>query len=167
MRKSIVILCALLCVFFTFGCIGNNNTPVNNTTPVPTPVVYTQTSTPVAPSPAPNPADSSTVPKVAIPTNQTPIHAPINQSVITEVNRTSHNVTISSNVLAPTQITIASGDIVVWTNNDPTAHIIVGSVFNNTIAPNGGTARHIFIVPGTYNYVCTDQPAMKGTIIVQ
>jgi plastocyanin len=86
--------------------------------------------------------------------------------VLTTKNRPTHNVTISGNTLNPAQISIATGDVIVWTNNDATEHTLISGVFNNTITPNGGTARHIFIVPGTYNYACTDQPSMTGTITV-
>ena len=169
MRTAIVILCALLCVFFTFGCVSNDNTPANTSTPTETPVTYTQTAAPsTTPVNTENPADSPTFPKPVVATTpeEKSISHPVNQSVLTERDRPTHNVTISGNTLNPAQISIASGDVVVWTNNDAAEHTLVSGVFNNTVAPNGGTERHIFIVPGTYNYVCTDQPSMKGTIIV-
>src|SRR5262245_32490158 len=68
----------------------------------------------------------------------------------------------------PNPVTIASGDTVVWTNNDPSVHRIVlddGSYDSGNLAP--GSTSSAAPVPGSGGtYHCTIHPSMTGTISV-
>src|SRR5438093_785749 len=68
----------------------------------------------------------------------------------------------------PNPVTIASGDSVVWTNNDFTTHRIVldnGSYDSGNIIPGSSSAATAAITAsGTYH--CTIHPSMTGTITV-
>lgn len=80
------------------------------------------------------------------------------------------NVSIKGMKFDPPSLTVASGDTVTWTNQDPMAHTVVGDngefSSNGTIAKNGGTFSYKFTNPATINYHCSIHPGMKGQIVV-
>ena len=76
-------------------------------------------------------------------------------------------------VFAPTEIHIARGQSVTWTNTDFVAHTVTADdhTFDSGYVSLGGTFTQQFDTPGTYQYFC--QPhggaglkGMSGTIIV-
>lgn len=80
------------------------------------------------------------------------------------------NIDISGFKFSPSSITINKGDIVVWTNNDGTAHTVTsdsGSELGSSGLSNGATYSHTFAAAGTYAYHCSIHTMMKGTIVVQ
>jgi plastocyanin len=69
----------------------------------------------------------------------------------------------------PETITIKAGSTVTWTNQDSVAHTVVaqdGSWKSESLA-KGTSFSYTFDKPGTYAYICSIHPTMKGTIIVQ
>lgn len=64
-------------------------------------------------------------------------------------------------------VTVVKGTEVKWRNRDATAHDVTGGGWGS-----GGSLaqdarfRFTFDTPGTYPYVCTIHPSMKGTITV-
>jgi plastocyanin len=69
----------------------------------------------------------------------------------------------------PETITIKAGSTVTWTNQDSVAHTVVaqdGSWKSDNLA-KGASFSYTFAKPGTYAYICSIHPTMKGTIIVQ
>ncbi len=77
-------------------------------------------------------------------------------------------VTIQNFAFSPAEITVAMGSTVRWTNQDGTAHTVKAADGSWT-SPNidqGGTFEKVFDKPGTYDYICSIHPAMKGRIIV-
>ncbi|MET0207330.1 MAG: plastocyanin/azurin family copper-binding protein [Thermoleophilaceae bacterium] len=76
----------------------------------------------------------------------------------------------------PSEITVAPGDTVTWTNNEAVSHDVQkdsgpGPDFSS--GPEGGmgdgdTFKHTFEEAGTYNYICrVHAPGMAGTVVVK
>jgi plastocyanin len=81
----------------------------------------------------------------------------------------STGVTISDFQFAPSSVTVNVGDTVSWTNNGPTPHSATstGGVWDTGIMDAGQSGSHTFTEAGTFSYICTPHPNMKGTIVVQ
>ncbi len=81
----------------------------------------------------------------------------------------STTVTIKDFDFSPAAITIAAGDTVTWSNVGPTAHSATAGdgSFDTGIYPEGESRSHTFTEPGTFSYICTPHPFMKGTVTVQ
>jgi plastocyanin len=83
------------------------------------------------------------------------------------------DVTISQDGLSPTTIKVSKGSVVTWTNNDKTAHQILGDADNTEInsAENlnlGDSYSYQFDTAGTYTYHDPLNPNnFKGTVIVE
>jgi plastocyanin len=81
----------------------------------------------------------------------------------------SHTVVIEAMQYTPQQITVKAGDTVVWTNKDFFPHTVTAedrSFDSGEIATNRSwrfKARN----KGTYPYVCTLHPTMKGSLVVK
>ena len=89
--------------------------------------------------------------------------------------QTTHNVSVTSNVFTPSQLTITVGDKVVW-KNDEGSHNVNGkqATFPNNPSSFGNevgaawTYEYVFSTAGTYNYQCDPHAGMGmvGKIIV-
>jgi LPXTG-motif cell wall-anchored protein len=79
------------------------------------------------------------------------------------------SVTISDFQFTPAQITIDQGDTVTWTNDGPTAHSATApdGSFDTGIFQAGQSRSHTFSDAGTFSYICTPHPNMRGTIVVR
>lgn len=78
-------------------------------------------------------------------------------------------VTMQNFAFNPATITIKAGDTVTWTNQDGVDHNATaadGSWATDTFG-NGGSGSVTFDKPGTYTYICTIHPNMKGTVVVE
>ena len=81
---------------------------------------------------------------------------------------TTSAVSIQNMSFSPTEITIAKGTTVTWTNNDSVAHTVTGNATgpaSSTIQP-GGTYQFTFDSAGTFPYHCSIHPSMTGTVQV-
>jgi plastocyanin len=70
----------------------------------------------------------------------------------------------------PGTLTIKAGQTVTWVNDDSVGHDVTGDDFESGDAGgmNGGdTYDHTFNKAGTYPYVCSVHPGMKGTVKVK
>lgn len=82
------------------------------------------------------------------------------------------SIDIKNMMFTPSQITVAKGGTVTWTNNDTTAHTVtddlsnVGGPNSGEIAP-GATYSFTFTKTGSFQYHCTIHPSMRGTIVVK
>jgi plastocyanin len=66
----------------------------------------------------------------------------------------------------PSTVAVFTGGTVTWVWNDGnTRHNVVGDDFESDLVAEG-TFRHTFDAPGTYDYVCTIHPSMKGKVVV-
>jgi plastocyanin len=79
------------------------------------------------------------------------------------------SVTIQDFAFGPPSLSVAAGTTVTWTNADGAAHTATaddGSFDSGPLA-QGQTFSHTFDTAGTFTYICTIHPTMKGTITVQ
>ena len=84
----------------------------------------------------------------------------------------SGTINIRNMIFTPSQITIAKGGTVTWTNNDTTTHTVVDDLSNaggpnSGNIPPGGTYSFTFNKTGSFQYHCTIHPSMRGTIVVK
>ena len=77
------------------------------------------------------------------------------------------SVTISDFKFSPGTITVNAGDTVRWTNAGPTGHSATGSGFDTGILAKGASGSETFSKAGTFSYICTPHPFMKGTVVVK
>jgi plastocyanin len=74
----------------------------------------------------------------------------------------------------PNSVSIAVNDIVMWINNDTTAHTVSGGTpgapdgkfDSGNLAPNATVCMQ-FMSAGLYRYFCNIHPSMTGTVTVQ
>lgn len=78
-------------------------------------------------------------------------------------------IDIKDFAFAPAEIRIPVGTVVTWTNSDPVAHTATepGGTFNSGNLNTGQSFSFTFDTAGTYAYICSYHPFMKGTIIVE
>jgi plastocyanin len=77
-------------------------------------------------------------------------------------------IQVAGFAFTPTQVEVAAGTRVEWTNTDPTPHTVTardGSFDSGTLDP-GARFATAFEQPGTFAYVCRIHPAMRGTVRV-
>ena len=70
----------------------------------------------------------------------------------------------------PASVTVSAGDTVTWTNEDNVGHDVTGDGFKSGdpgALQNGDTFEHSFDKAGTFDYVCTVHPGMKGSVKVK
>lgn len=70
----------------------------------------------------------------------------------------------------PASVTVKAGDTVTWTNNDSVGHDVTGDNFKSGDSggmQNGDTFAQTFDKKGTFDYVCTVHPGMKGSVTVK
>jgi plastocyanin len=150
--------------------------------PAATEAAPAEQAAPAEPAPAePAPAESAPAePPPAAPAAE-PAPAPPEPQVLADeraevpdsqpkaVAAASGSVTISDFSYSPGTITINQGDTVTWVNNGPTPHSATSSngAFDTGIFPKGQSRSHTFNEAGTFAYICTPHPFMKGTVVVQ
>jgi plastocyanin len=70
----------------------------------------------------------------------------------------------------PGTVTIKAGGKVTWTNDDSVGHDVTADDFESGSPggiQGGSTFSHTFKKAGTYDYVCSVHPGMKGTVKVK
>ena len=80
----------------------------------------------------------------------------------------THAVAIADFAFSPATLTIATGDTVTWTNDDPAVHTATSTTgaFDSGDLVQGASFSVTFDTPGTYDYLCTPHPTMTGQIVV-
>ena len=81
---------------------------------------------------------------------------------------TSATVSVRDRIFSPSEVRIAVGGNVAWTNSDDRAHTATsndGSFDSGSVA-TGGRFSHRFAAPGTFPYRCDFHPDMTGTVVV-
>ncbi len=79
------------------------------------------------------------------------------------------SVSIEGLKFLPATLTVKQGDTVIWKNADLFAHNVTaetGAFASGEIAPNGSW-KYTAKKKGTFPYICTLHPTMKGTLIVK
>jgi plastocyanin len=79
----------------------------------------------------------------------------------------STGVTIKDFKFAPASTSVHVGDTITWTNQDVAAHTATATGSFDTGSINQGkSGSHTFTKAGTFAYICSIHPSMKGTVIV-
>lgn len=69
---------------------------------------------------------------------------------------------------SPSTVTIRRGQTVTWKFDDgSTPHNVVAAHFRSSPTRNSGTYTVRFTRAGTYSYVCTIHPGMRGKVVVR
>jgi plastocyanin len=77
--------------------------------------------------------------------------------------------TLGINAFSPSNLTVAPGTIVTWTNTDLVAHTSTsdGSGWDSGAVAPGQQYSVAFPTSGTFHYHCAIHPGMVGTVTVQ
>lgn len=77
-------------------------------------------------------------------------------------------VNIDGFAFAPATLTVSVGTTVTWTNRDEEPHTVAATdgSFHSPGMGTGATFRHTFTDAGTFDYVCSIHPMMRGTVVV-
>jgi plastocyanin len=80
----------------------------------------------------------------------------------------THQIVIQALKYVPETLKVRRGDVVVWVNKDPFPHTATAAgAFDSTSIPAEGSWRFTARRAGTFAYVCTLHPNMKGTLVVE
>jgi plastocyanin len=84
-------------------------------------------------------------------------------------SQATQEITIKNFSFSPSSVIVARGTTVVWTNQDPVAHTVTSdtNAFNSGSLIQGRSFQFQFNETGTYDYMCSIHPSMRGEIIVQ
>ncbi|HEY2036940.1 MAG TPA: cupredoxin domain-containing protein [Steroidobacteraceae bacterium] len=81
------------------------------------------------------------------------------------------SITIRNYSFDPGMMKIAAGATVTWINRDADVHTIKSQQgpepFQSPALDSGGHYSFTFRHPGTYRYICSVHPFMRGVIVVQ
>jgi hypothetical protein len=67
---------------------------------------------------------------------------------------------------SPATITVNAGESVTWVNAGEEPHNAVGDNFSTALLDAGKSGSKSFATAGTFAYICTVHPQMKGTVKV-
>lgn len=76
-------------------------------------------------------------------------------------------VSIQNSTFSPSTLTIAKGTTVTWTNNDSASHQVKSDTFESIVLSKGQSYFYTFNDVGTFEYICSIHPSMKGKVIVR
>lgn len=101
-------------------------------------------------------------------------NSPVNNAPQTPNSQGANQISIKNFAFSPNVLNINAGDTVTWVNNDSVPHRIEGSriqmsnsEFQSGDLSNGQSYSFTFNAAGTYDYICSIHPSMKGKIIVK
>ncbi|MEA2362714.1 MAG: hypothetical protein QOD71_1859 [Thermoleophilaceae bacterium] len=145
--------------------------PPQPTAPAPAAQPAPAPAEPAAPAPAPpaEPAPAAVAPAPAPEPQLLRDDAPVEKKKTIAIAAASTGVTISDFKFSPSDVTVNVGDTVTWSNSGPAPHSATATdgSFDTGILDKGGSGSHTFSKPGTFSYICTPHPFMKGTVTVQ
>ena len=80
----------------------------------------------------------------------------------------SNGVTIRNFKYSPATVSVHTGDTVTWTNQDQEPHTATANdgSFDTGNIIKGKSGSHTFSKAGTFSYICSIHPSMKGTVTV-
>ena len=85
----------------------------------------------------------------------------------TTPSASTKSVTINNFAFNPGVLTINKGDTVIWTNADAAVHSVVGGPLQSKNLAKGESYSYTFSAIGSFDYICSFHPSMKGSIIVK
>lgn len=78
-----------------------------------------------------------------------------------------NTVLIQDYKFQPAEITIQKGETITWINQDSVGHTATGKSFDSELLSKGQSFKQTFNEAGTFDYICTPHPYMKGEIHVK
>jgi plastocyanin len=77
-------------------------------------------------------------------------------------------VAVKNFAFNPGTLTVKAGTKVTWTFDDPVGHNVKANdgSFSSSTLENGATYSFTFTKPGSYSYICSIHPYMKGKVDV-
>ncbi|MEX3648101.1 cupredoxin family copper-binding protein [Mycolicibacterium porcinum] len=77
-------------------------------------------------------------------------------------------VSIDNFAFTPATLTVHRGDTVTWTNHDEEPHTVAAGdgSFRSPGMDANATFSFTFTNPGSYDYICSIHPVMRGTVVV-
>jgi plastocyanin len=166
-------------------CLAIPATLVGAQAPAPAPpaeVTPTPQDPAAAPAPQPPPSevpppdtqetpDPTTTPPAPTEPNETPAAAPGPAAQVRAASSASVAILDGNSQSAfrfsPNSLTVNTGDTVTWTNNGAEPHDVTGDGLASGTMQSGQSYEHTFATAGTYSYICSIHPFMKGSVTVQ
>ncbi|MGH9188514.1 MAG: plastocyanin/azurin family copper-binding protein [Acidimicrobiales bacterium] len=78
----------------------------------------------------------------------------------------SAGVEIRGSAFIPSEVRVAVGDSVTWTNADADLHTVQGGPMSSPEFGSGATFSYTFTEAGTYDYICRVHTFMTGSVVV-
>jgi plastocyanin len=77
-------------------------------------------------------------------------------------------VWIQGMAFTPSNITVAAGTTITWTNKDAITHTVTSDngTFDSGNISSGSSFSYMFSTSGTYTYHCKIHPTMMGSVVV-
>jgi plastocyanin len=81
----------------------------------------------------------------------------------------ANQITVKNFMFSPMTLTVTRGTTVTWKNLDGEPHLVVSldGKFRSPALDQNDSFSFRFDKPGTYKYICTIHPQMKGAITVK
>ena len=80
-------------------------------------------------------------------------------------------ISIDNFKYVPSMLIVPAGTKVTWTNHDDMPHTVTSTgrpkTLDSAALDTDGQFSHVFVEPGTYNYLCTVHPKMSGQVVVE
>jgi YVTN family beta-propeller protein len=111
--------------------------------------------------------DLGTGQKTTIPVGTAPRKIVVQPATLASIG--SSRVSIANFAFAPATLSVAARETVTWVNNDGAPHGLAykdGATGVNPLLPGASFSR-TFDEPGTYDYICSVHPFMKGRVVVR
>jgi plastocyanin len=119
-----------------------------------------------APPPPTDPIDPATG-EPTTPAETTPeVSAGAEPTATPPVPKGSASVSMQDFSFSPASVTVNIGDSVTWSNTGAEDHDAAASSFSTGTVTPGSSATQTFSTAGTFSYVCSFHPQMKGTVQV-
>jgi plastocyanin len=92
----------------------------------------------------------------------------MNMPIVAPAGTPPNTVVIKSFMFAPTMLTVPVGTTVTWQNLDGEPHtaVSIDGQFRSPALDENDKFSFKFDKPGTYKFLCSIHPQMRGTIIV-
>jgi plastocyanin len=107
-------------------------------------------------------------PKTLADSRTTTVAAKAGTSTTVTAAAASTGVTIKDFKFAPASTSVHVGDTITWTNQDVAPHTATASdgSFDTGSLSQGKSGSHTFTKAGSFPYICSIHPSMKGTVTV-
>jgi plastocyanin len=85
------------------------------------------------------------------------------------VSADTNSVEIRNFAFSPNALTINAGTVVTWKNLDGEPHTVVNDqgLFRSDALDQNDTFTYKFDKAGTYRFICSIHPTMRGTVVVK